>query len=205
MIIAGAGGHSLEVKAELISLGFKSEDLFVYDDVIAKSDFDINYKLKSDPNQTIHSVFDKDPRFCIGVGNPQFREKLFQQLNSLGGKYHPIKSNSSRVDLLEKSDFDALAYSFIGSKVKIGKGTLINVRAHIHHECEVGEFCEISPGAILLGGVKLGDKCSIGAGAVLLPGVQLGDEVIVGAGAVVTKDFVTGCKIIGIPATQILN
>ncbi|SFB30922.1 DapH/DapD/GlmU-related protein [Algoriphagus aquimarinus] len=203
MIIAGAGGHSLEIKAELITLGFDALDLLVYDDEIGRSDFDENLLLKFKLEASIVSLFDKDSRFVLGVGNPFFREKLYQKLTSLGGKLFSIKAISARVETKDELQYDALSFSFVGSNVKIGKGTLINVRAGVHHESEIGEFCEISPGAILLGGVKIGDKCRIGAGAVLLPGVTLGEKVVVGAGAVVTKDFSSGSKVKGIPASPV--
>lgn len=48
--------------------------------------------------------------------------------------------------------------------------------------------------------VRIGKRCWIGANAVLLPGVQLGDDVVVGAGAVVTKSFLSGSVVGGVPA-----
>jgi len=202
MIIAGAGGHSLEIKAELIALGYDAHDLLIYDDEIGRSDFDENLFLKSKLETSIESIFENDSRFVLGVGNPLFRERLYQKLTSLGGKLFCIKANSARVETKDELQYDALSFSFIGSNVKIGKGALINIRASIHHESEIGEFCEISPGAILLGGVKIGDKCRIGAGAVLLPGVTLVNEVIIGAGAVLTKSIFEKSTFVGVPAKK---
>ncbi len=49
--------------------------------------------------------------------------------------------------------------------------------------------------------INIGRFCWLGMGAVILPGVQLGDFTIVGAGAVVTKSFADGfCVIAGNPA-----
>lgn len=45
--------------------------------------------------------------------------------------------------------------------------------------------------------INIGRFCWLGMGAVVLPGVQLGDFTIVGAGAVVTKSFGQGYCIIG--------
>ncbi|WP_276134404.1 acyltransferase [Polluticoccus soli] len=50
-------------------------------------------------------------------------------------------------------------------------------------------------------GIDIGAYCWIGMGAVVLPSVKLGDFTIVGAGAVVTKSFTEGyCVIAGNPA-----
>jgi acetyltransferase-like isoleucine patch superfamily enzyme len=49
--------------------------------------------------------------------------------------------------------------------------------------------------------IEIGRFCWLGMGAVVLPGVKLGDFTIVGAGAVVTKSFTEGyCVIAGNPA-----
>lgn len=52
--------------------------------------------------------------------------------------------------------------------------------------------------------INIGRFCWLGMGAVVLPGVQLGDFTIVGAGAVITRDFTEGyCIIAGNPAKVI--
>ncbi len=49
--------------------------------------------------------------------------------------------------------------------------------------------------------IEIGKFCWMGMGAVILPGTQLGDFTIVGANAVVTKSFADGyCVIAGNPA-----
>lgn len=49
--------------------------------------------------------------------------------------------------------------------------------------------------------INIGRYCWLGMGAIVLPGVQLGDFTIVGAGTVVTKSFADGfCVIAGNPA-----
>ena len=49
--------------------------------------------------------------------------------------------------------------------------------------------------------IEIGRYCWLGMGAVVLPGVKLGDFTIAGAGAIVTKSFPEGyCVIAGNPA-----
>lgn len=200
MIIAGAGGHGLEVDFVLKELGFLSSDLYYFDEDKSKS---------QDPSvkdslilkvEELKRKFIHDPRFVLGVGNPIHREKLFHMLTSLGGSAYGISCVSNLEARNSSVIFDAMPYSFIGPQTTIGVGVLVNTRAHVHHECVIGDFSEIGPGAMLLGASKVGAKCRIGAGAVLLPGVELGDGVIVGAGAVVTKSFLQQSILVGIPA-----
>jgi len=200
MIIAGAGGHGLEVAQALKDLGFDSNEIFFYDQNNSKS-FDPEI-LKSIVfrEDELKDLVRNDPRFVIGVGNPIHRQKMFNILSSLGGNLVGVSAITSNIPNNSDHTFDAMAFSFIGPKTKIGLGVLVNTRAHVHHDCEIGDFSEIGPGAMLLGASKIGKKCRIGAGAVILPGVELGDEIIVGAGAVVTKSFSNACTLIGIPA-----
>lgn len=52
--------------------------------------------------------------------------------------------------------------------------------------------------------VEIGKYCWLGMGSIILPGVELGDFTIVAAGSVVTKSFKEGyCVIGGIPAKKI--
>ena len=70
----------------------------------------------------------------------------------------------------------------------------------ITHDCEIGDFVQISPRATLLGRCKVGSFSQIGSNATILPDIKIGTNVIVGAGAVVTKDLPDNCVALGIPA-----
>ena len=73
----------------------------------------------------------------------------------------------------------------------------------ISHDVEVGAYCEISPGATVLGRAQIGDFTSIGAGAIILPDVIVGKNCTIGAGAVVTKDVPDNSVVAGIPGKVI--
>ncbi|UZD23030.1 acetyltransferase [Algoriphagus halophytocola] len=203
MVIAGAGGHGKEVKHVLLSQGFPSGELVFFDEDPEQSNslFEDDFLIVSVDELKVQ--LKKDPRFVLGVGNPVFREKLFHLLTSLGGSAFGINCVSKENSMTTNQNFDAMPFSFIGPLTTVGRGALINTRAHVHHEAVVGEFSEVGPGAMLLGGAKIGKKCRIGAGAVILPGIELGDEVIVGAGAVVTKRVARSSRIFGVPARVI--
>lgn len=57
-----------------------------------------------------------------------------------------------------------------------------------------------------IGRVEIGEYCWLGAGSVILPNVVLGPFTIVGAGSVVTKSFSEGyAVIVGNPARKVRN
>lgn len=200
MVIAGAGGHGLEVLEILLKNGFSKNGILFFDQNPKKSNQIIRgIRVVSDFGEVKHH-FSISNFFCLGVGNPAFRESLFSLLDQAGGTFIPLLADSSFLSNSASGQFDAMPFSFVGPETKIGRGVLINTRANVHHECQVGDFSDIGPGAMLLGNSQAGKRCRIGAGAVLLPGIKIGDDVIVGAGAVVTKNFDSGSKIAGIPA-----
>ncbi|WP_111672122.1 acetyltransferase [Algoriphagus litoralis] len=199
MLIAGAGGHALEIKEELEKLHRTMEFQF-FDDAGYQLNSPLrSYPLYQDLNLT-KTKFALEPQFALGIGNPDYREKFTMSFEDIGGHYFPVHSCTAEVSVSAQGLFDAMAFSFVGPKTKFGKAVLVNSRANVHHEAQIGDFTEIGPGALILGQVKIGRKCRIGAGAVLLPGVQLGDQVIVGAGAVVTKNIGSDQVVVGVPA-----
>ncbi|WP_373399105.1 acetyltransferase [Algoriphagus halophilus] len=198
MIIAGAGGHALEVLDILIANGI-NEELFFYDDLTEKEVFKEKYPvIKSKLELEIQ--LRKNPQFILGTGNPKLRYHFYQLFKSLGGELITITGSSSNISSSSSMEgVDSMNLCFIGPEVKIGIGTLINTGAQIHHEVQLGEFSEINPGAVLLGSCQIGSFTSIGANATILPKIKIGNNVRIGAGSVITKDVPNAVTVVGVP------
>ena len=93
-----------------------------------------------------------------------------------------------------------MPFSNINANSTIGDGSLINSHVSVHHDCEIGQFVELSPGCRVLGNCKIGNFTTIGSNAVILPKITIGNNVTVAAGAVVTTDVPDNCMVAGIPA-----
>lgn len=50
--------------------------------------------------------------------------------------------------------------------VVLGKGVICNTGAIIEHECIIGEYAHIAPGAVLTGNVQIGAHTFVGANSV---------------------------------------
>lgn len=200
IVIAGAGGHALEVFDELIYLNpIQSENrIFCFDENTSISSFKTNIEILHS-EQALKNYFPSSFNFCLGVGNPLLRKKMIDFLEKIGGLYLPFKSRSAIISESVFGDFDALSQTFIGPEVKIGLGSLINVGANVHHECKLGDFVEIGPGSLILGNAEVGDFTQIGAGTVILPGIKVGKNCKIGAGSVVTRNIGDGMKAYGVP------
>ncbi|MCE7055309.1 hexapeptide transferase [Algoriphagus sp. AGSA1] len=178
------------------SICFFDEDTSIETVVLKRKSFTVYSSIEK-----IKSRLESDSGFCLGIGNPILRSKFFDLFIALGGT--PYWLNFSSVSNKEEIHGDLMPLTFVGPEVNLGKGVLINTGAQLHHDSHVGEFSEIGPKAILLGGSKVGAFCRLGAGAVILPGVELGDGVVVGAAAAVTRDYLNATTIVGIPARRI--
>lgn len=205
MVVAGSGGHAKELIGIFNELKF-NEDIYFFDDVNAKQNLPfMNKHVILTSLEDVKKVFLSDPSFIIGVGKPQHRNQLASKFTTIGGVLKSLISpfahiGSTKVVLGE--GLNIMTGVVITEDVKIGTGTLIHIYASVHHDAQIGEYCELSPGCRILGGAKIGSFVSIGAGAIILPNVSIGDGAVVGAGAVVIKDVIENTTVVGVPAKK---
>ena len=206
MIIVGAKGFAKQL-VEIFFQSNKIEDLFFFDD-FSKDIDSVLFGIKILKNiEDVMSVFQSvSNEFCLGLGNPQIREKMVEKFEYTGGKLCSVISPHSHISSFVHDigqGCNILTGAVIENDVHIEKGVLINVNAVVNHDTYISEYCEISPGAKLLGNVRVEKKCIIGANAVILSGINIGTNVIIGAGAVVTKDVSSNKTMVGVPAREL--
>ena len=205
MVIAGAGGHAIEVLGILDQNRYAGTIRF-FDDTAGSGGrvFGVHEVLTS--AEEAAAVFAEDRSFVIGVGRPSARRLLFDKLTDAGGIVRSVISPYAHIgsrDVLLGEGLNIMTGAVLTVATKIGLGTLIHVHCSIHHDTVIGEFCELSPGCRILGKVRIGSFVSVGTGAVILPGISIGDKAVIGAGAVVTADVPPGMKVAGVPAKEI--
>jgi sugar O-acyltransferase (sialic acid O-acetyltransferase NeuD family) len=197
IMIIGAGGHALEVLDLLQRKGFKN--LSVYGEQIRSSAIREAFPTYTNLDE-ITPKLSSEPYFCLGLGNSEFRHRLFNFLTEAGGIYFPLLGENTIISLSAKlAEVDVMDKCYLGPQTTVGRGTLINVGAQLHHEVKIGSFSVINPSAVLLGACQIGDFCSIGANATVLPGIKIGNNVTIGAGAVINKDIPDHVTVVGVP------
>ncbi|CAI8952787.1 acetyltransferase [Methylocaldum szegediense] len=141
-----------------------------------------------------------------GIGSTastQARRAIYQRFTAQGYEFaelvHP-GALVSRLDTLFGMGVQVLAGAVIGPAVRFGDNVLINSRALVEHDCEVGAHCHVASGAVLCGGVRLGQGVHVGAGATIIQGVTVGDGAIIAAGSAVIKDVPATTLVAGVPA-----
>lgn len=141
--------------------------------------------------------------FFIGVGDNRIRKKVFERFAGFEkfpvNALHPSAIIDQRVHL---GKFGVLicAGTIVNALAHIEDGAICNTGCIIEHECYVGRFAHIGPGAVLCGNVKVGEGSFVGAASVIRQGVKIGAFATIGAGAVVLKDVADNEVVVGNPS-----
>jgi sugar O-acyltransferase (sialic acid O-acetyltransferase NeuD family) len=93
-----------------------------------------------------------------------------------------------------------MAGAIVNSGSTLGRGVIVNTAASIDHDCRIGDFAHLAPGARLAGGVEIGARAHVGIGACVLQNRVVGQDAVVGGGAAVVHDVPAGLTVTGVPA-----
>jgi sugar O-acyltransferase (sialic acid O-acetyltransferase NeuD family) len=203
MLIAGAGGHSIELLGILEDNRYKGSIHFFDDGPNSGSASTFAGHPLLNSVEKASSLFKNETEFILAVGKPAHRKILDKKLTGAGGQLISLISGKASIGnyLVELgTGLNIMTGAVITNRIQIGRGTLVHIHCSIHHDVVIGEYCELSPGCRILGRARLGSGISVGAGAMILPGIIIGDEAVIGAGAVVTKDVQPGTTVVGVPA-----
>lgn len=192
MIFFGAGGHAKVVIETWIASGGKVTA--IYDD---------NESIKALLGKSVSGRYNPaafpNSKLVISIGNNSTRRDVARIVqNHFGIVKHPASVVSPSAQINDGSV--VMAGTIIQAETVIGKHAIINTSASIDHDCEIGDYVHVAPGAILCGDVTVGEGALIGAGATILPGISIGQWAVVGAGSVVTSNVPDFSVVTGIPS-----
>ena len=200
MIIIGYSGHSFVVCGILKAAGHAVSG---YCDTEEKqyNPFALNY-WGTELSEKAQAAL-QESGFFIAIGDNALRKKIYDQLAQK--KLFPFNAihPSAVIDpavVVATNGVMIAAHVTINPLANIGTGAICNTGCIIEHECIVGDFSHIGPGAVLCGHVKVGHNSFVGANAVIRQGVTIGENVMIGAGAVVIKNVPDNITVMGVPA-----
>jgi sugar O-acyltransferase (sialic acid O-acetyltransferase NeuD family) len=200
MILIGYSGHAFVVYGILTAAG-KKVTAYCDKEEKAFNPFNLSY-LGPETLATASSALAAEG-FFIAIGDNMVRGKVYDALAEK--KLLPLNAihPSSVIDpsaFIAGHEVMIAANASINPLATIGIGAICNTGCIIEHECVVGAFAHIAPGAVLCGNVKVGSHSFVGANAVIRQGISIGNNVTIGAGAVVVKDVPDGMTVVGVPA-----
>lgn len=192
MNIIGAGGHAKVILDCLLAL-----------DVPVSCIIDDNLNIKSIQSYPVQCSSNlktwPSGKYIIAIGSNDLRRTKAESLNlPYTSIVHPSTFVSPSAKISEGTV--VLHRALVQADSIIGRHVILNTGSQIDHDCVIGDFSHIAPGAILCGGVRVGKNVLIGAGAVILPGIKIGDNATIGAGSIVTKNVKENEVVKGNPA-----
>lgn len=125
-----------------------------------------------------------------GISNIHSRIQVFKRLSAAGFTFPTLVHPTSFVEpsAVLAPGSQVLAHAYVGTQAILGTGVIVNTGAIVSHDCQIGEYANISPGAMLAGEVTVGEGTLIGMGATINIQVTIGSFARIGNSATVKSD-----------------
>lgn len=201
--VYGASGCGRGVMP-LLRAQFENADLIFIDDGLAPGSIN-GHKLMNWKDFIDCDASDK--LVSLAIAEPKTRRILAQRCAAVDIRLVEARAESV-VQMDEVTILDGACLSpfvTLTSNIHIGRCFHANLYSYVEHDCVIGDFVTLAPGARVNGNVTIGDHAYIGSGAVVRQGLTVGAGAIVGMGAVVTRDVEAGVTVVGNPARPLIK
>lgn len=201
LVIVGAGGHAVSVMSVALAAGYAPSS-FV--DSNRKGGVLLGLPISGDIQD-----YAGEPRLAcaVAVGDNSIRERVVQDLLAkrpdieFPAIIHPSAVMSAFSSLRRGTIVMPLAV--VGPNSIVGDFCIVNTRSSIDHDCTMGDYASLAPGAVTGGGVRIGARSAVSLGAVVKHGVRIGDDCVLGANSYLNVDLPDGRVAYGSPAREI--
>ena len=192
IVVFGAGGHAKAI-IDMIKQLQDYSVVGLIDDRISAGTMVLGIPVIGSRNMLPNLVRNGVNLAANGVGgilDITFRVRIFDLLMTNGFTFpaliHPRATvePSARI----KDGVQVFANAYIGSEAVLQPMCMVNTNAVVSHDCKIGAYSHIAPGALLAGHVSIGDRTLVGMGVTTAIGVQIGSGVRIGNSAIVLAD-----------------
>jgi sugar O-acyltransferase (sialic acid O-acetyltransferase NeuD family) len=193
MVIYGAGGHAKAVMEMAQAIGAFRIAGIIDDNAALTGTFVLGIPVLG-TREILPQLYSEGIRLAAnGVGgiiDINIRVKLFERLSESGFTFpilrHPRASVEASAQIFDGVQVFANAY--VGSSSCLHERCMVNTGAVVSHDCEIGSYAHIAPGAMLAGHVHVGQKALVGMGVTTAIGVTIGSGARIGNGAILLAD-----------------
>jgi len=204
VIVSGSSGQHAAVVYEAAILAGLSIAGFITIDADARPTV-LDCRYLGGPDMLENPALLRDATFVPACGSNADRRSVAEAIISKGGTLgtviHP-RAIVSPSAVIEPGSV-VLAGAIVGPSTRVGRCGIVNHAASVDHDCVIGDYANLCPGARLGGTVHVEDGAFIGLNASVLQGLRIGRDAIVGAGAVVIADVAAGTTMVGNPARRL--
>jgi sugar O-acyltransferase (sialic acid O-acetyltransferase NeuD family) len=125
-----------------------------------------------------------------GILDINIRIKVFESLETAGFSFPSLVHPRATVETsaIVEDGVQVFANAYVGSEALLHPRCMINTNAVVSHDCIIGMYTHIAPGALLAGHVHVGACTLVGMGVTTAIGVRIGEEVRIGNGAIILAD-----------------
>jgi sugar O-acyltransferase (sialic acid O-acetyltransferase NeuD family) len=188
--LIGGGGHAREVMAQM---GVKLT-CFVDDQYVTHNTDTVPLSLFN-PNEyaVMVAIGDSYDRFNVISKLPK-ETKYFTWV-------HPTALVLEDVEIGEGSFIGA--YSILTTNIKVGKHAILSRGNQIGHDCVIGDYFSMMPGAIVSGYCNIGDFVYMGANSTIREKITVPGGTTIGMGSALVKNYTMAGVYGGVPAKKI--
>jgi acetyltransferase EpsM len=196
LIVYGGGGHGKSVIEAIRAMG-THDVVGIVDDGLAKGTQVLGIPVLGGAEE-LPELLAQGIRLAAnavgGIGDARSRVSVFHRLIEAGFACPAVVHPTAFVEPSARLSpgVQIMPHAYIGSEAEIGFGAIVNTSAVVSHDCWLGAYANVSPGALLAGGVRLGESALVGMGVTVNLGVAIGNGARVGNSAVVKKDVPPG-------------
>jgi sugar O-acyltransferase (sialic acid O-acetyltransferase NeuD family) len=125
-----------------------------------------------------------------GIIDISRRVRIFELLESAGFTFPALTHPRATVEPSAKvgDGVQVFANAYVGSEAILHSRCIVNTNAVVSHDCEIGAYTHVAPGALLAGHVHVGERTLVGMGVTTTIGVKIGSGVRIGNGAIILAD-----------------
>lgn len=192
ILVFGAGGHAKAVMEMITAIG-KFQLAGIVDDKIPAGTKVLDIPVLGSREIMPLLVERGLTQAANGVGgiiDINLRVKLFTLMEEIGLSFpsllHPratVEQSASVADGVQ-----VFANAYVGSSVALQARCMVNTNAVVSHDCTIGSYTHIAPGALLAGHVQVGERSLVGMGVTTAIGIKIGNNVRIGNGAIIYAD-----------------